>query len=44
MARSGTAVEVAAAIAWLASPGASYITGQLIVIDGGNSVAEQRIQ
>jgi 3-oxoacyl-[acyl-carrier protein] reductase len=43
MARSGTAIEVASAIAWLASPGASYITGQLIVIDGGNSVGEQRI-
>ncbi|MEO6942942.1 MAG: SDR family NAD(P)-dependent oxidoreductase [Terrimesophilobacter sp.] len=40
--RSGTAEEVASAIAWLASPGASYITGQLIVVDGGNSVAEER--
>ena len=40
--RSGTPDEVAAAIAWLASPGASYITGQYLVIDGGNSIAEQR--
>ena len=40
--RSGTPSEVAAAIAWLASPGASYITGQYLVVDGGNSVAEQR--
>jgi 3-oxoacyl-[acyl-carrier protein] reductase len=40
--RSGTPSEVAAAIAWLASPGASYITGQYLVIDGGNSIAEQR--
>jgi 3-oxoacyl-[acyl-carrier protein] reductase len=40
--RSGSPNEVAAAIAWLASPGASYITGQYLVVDGGNSVAEQR--
>jgi 3-oxoacyl-[acyl-carrier protein] reductase len=40
--RSGTPDEIAAAIAWLASPGASYITGQYLVIDGGNSIAEQR--
>ena len=40
--RSGSPGEVAAAIAWLASPGASYITGQYLVIDGGNSIAEQR--
>jgi 3-oxoacyl-[acyl-carrier protein] reductase len=40
--RSGTAEEVASAIAWLATPGASYITGQVLVVDGGNSVAEER--
>jgi 3-oxoacyl-[acyl-carrier protein] reductase len=40
--RSGSPGEVAAAIAWLASPGASYITGQCLVVDGGNSIAEQR--
>jgi 3-oxoacyl-[acyl-carrier protein] reductase len=40
--RSGSPEEVAAAIAWLASPGASYITGQYLVVDGGNSIAEQR--
>ncbi len=42
MRRSGTADEVAAAVAWCCSPGASYLTGQLLVIDGGNSVAEER--
>ncbi len=42
MGRSGTPAEVASAIAWLCSPGASYITGQMIVVDGGNSISEER--
>jgi 3-oxoacyl-[acyl-carrier protein] reductase len=42
MGRSGTPQEVASAIAWLVSPGASYMTGQSIIVDGGNSVAEER--
>ncbi len=40
--RSGSPEEVASAIAWLCTPGASYVTGQVLVIDGGNSIAEQR--
>lgn len=42
MQRSATADEVASAIAWLCTPGAAYTTGQCLVVDGGNSISEER--
>jgi 3-oxoacyl-[acyl-carrier protein] reductase len=40
--RSGTPDEVAAAVRFLADPSASFITAQQIVVDGGNSLPEDR--
>ncbi len=34
--------EVAALVAFLAAPEASYITGQILVVDGGNSTQEEK--
>jgi meso-butanediol dehydrogenase / (S,S)-butanediol dehydrogenase / diacetyl reductase len=38
--RVGGPEEIAAAVAWLGSPEAGFMTGAVIVIDGGNSIVD----
>lgn len=42
--RLGTPEDVAASVAFLASPAASFITGQWIAISGGNTLARRACQ
>jgi 3-oxoacyl-[acyl-carrier protein] reductase len=42
MLRAGTAGEVAACVAFLASRQASYVTGHMLTVDGGNSLQEKK--
>ena len=40
--RSGNPSEIAGLVNWLASENAGFMTGQALVVDGGNSIAEER--
>lgn len=42
MKRAGTPLEMASMVAFLATPQASYITGQMMVVDGGNCLQEMK--
>jgi len=40
--RNGTPSEIASLVGWLASDSSGYMTGQALIVDGGNSIREER--
>ncbi|NCX33740.1 MAG: SDR family oxidoreductase, partial [Actinobacteria bacterium] len=40
--RNGRPEEIASLVGWIASENSGYMTGQAIVVDGGNSIREER--
>ena len=40
--RNGKPEEIAGLVGWLASTSSGYMTGQALVVDGGNSIREER--
>jgi 3-oxoacyl-[acyl-carrier protein] reductase len=42
LARNGKPEEIAGLIGWLASESSGYMTGQALIVDGGNSIREER--
>ena len=40
--RNGRPEEIASLVGWIASENSGYMTGQVLVVDGGNSIREER--
>jgi 3-oxoacyl-[acyl-carrier protein] reductase len=42
LSRNGKPEEIAGLVGWLASESSGYMTGQALIVDGGNSIKEER--